>query len=34
VRRRGPALDARPLRVTRGPIHGREQDQGTPVGAG
>jgi xanthine dehydrogenase accessory factor len=34
VRRRGPALDARPLRVTSGPIHGREQDQGTPVGAG
>jgi xanthine dehydrogenase accessory factor len=27
VRRRGPALDARPLRVTSGPIHGREQDQ-------
>ncbi|HTU31086.1 MAG TPA: XdhC family protein [Solirubrobacteraceae bacterium] len=34
VRRRGPALDARPLRVTSGPIHGREQDQGTPVSAG
>jgi xanthine dehydrogenase accessory factor len=27
VRRRGPALDARPLRVTNGPIHGSEQDQ-------
>jgi xanthine dehydrogenase accessory factor len=27
VRRRGPALDARPLRVTSGPIHGREQEQ-------
>ena len=27
VRRRGPALDARPLRVTSGPIHGCEQDQ-------
>lgn len=34
VRRRGPALDARPLRVTSGPIHGREQEQGTPVSAG
>jgi len=27
VRRRGPALDARPLRVTSGPIHGRDQDR-------
>ncbi|MGH2910399.1 MAG: XdhC family protein, partial [Solirubrobacteraceae bacterium] len=27
VRRRGPALDARPLRVTSGPIHGSEQRQ-------
>jgi xanthine dehydrogenase accessory factor len=34
VRRRGPALDARPLRVTSGPIHGREQDRTAPVGAG
>ncbi|HLI58168.1 MAG TPA: XdhC family protein [Solirubrobacteraceae bacterium] len=27
VRRRGPALDARPLRATSGPIHGRDQDR-------
>jgi xanthine dehydrogenase accessory factor len=27
VRRRGPALDARPLRVTSGPIHGSERRQ-------
>jgi xanthine dehydrogenase accessory factor len=31
VRRRGPALDARPLRATSGPIHGREQDRLIPV---
>jgi xanthine dehydrogenase accessory factor len=31
VRRRGPALDARPLRVTSGPIHGPEQDNASPV---
>lgn len=34
VRRRGPELDARPLRVTSGPIHGRDRDRGTRVGAG
>ena len=34
VRRRGPALDARPLRVTSGPIHGRERGTEAPVSAG
>lgn len=31
VRRRGPALDARPLRATSGPIHGREQGEVAPA---
>jgi xanthine dehydrogenase accessory factor len=31
TRRRGPALDARPLRVTDGPIHGPERDHTATV---
>jgi xanthine dehydrogenase accessory factor len=34
VRRRGPALDARPLRATSGSIHCRERERPAPVSAG
>jgi xanthine dehydrogenase accessory factor len=34
VRRRGPALDARPLRVTSGPIHAPERDRTASVTRG